>query len=68
MRRANVEIGKKYRAKVAGKQTIVIIDAKNLNGGWDATNMYTGRAVRIKTAVRLTPFKEEFAVEEKRSA
>ena len=52
MRRDEVQIGKVYLAKVSGKLTQVRIDAKS-RYGWDATNLATGKKVRIKSARRL---------------
>ncbi|WP_161604820.1 winged helix-turn-helix domain-containing protein [Roseiconus nitratireducens] len=53
MKKSDVKIGGEYYAKVTGKKVVVQIDAINGDGGWDATNMSTGKAVRIKTAERL---------------
>ncbi len=53
MKKADVQIGTHYRAKVSGQMTTVRIDAENANGGWNATNVRTGKAVRIKSAQRL---------------
>ncbi|GAB6185687.1 winged helix-turn-helix domain-containing protein [Thermopirellula anaerolimosa] len=53
MRRDEVQIGKLYIAKVSGKLASVRIDGENRHGGWDATNLATGKKVRIKSAQRL---------------
>jgi len=53
MRRDEVQIGKVYLAKVNGKLTQVRIDAESRYGGWDGTNLATGKKVRIKSAQRL---------------
>ena len=53
MKKENVTIGRSYRAKVTGKLTTVRITAENPHGGWDAVNLTTGKAVRIKSAQRL---------------
>lgn len=53
MKKADVKIGGKYTAKVSDKLTTVRIDAENAHGGWDATNVATGKKVRIKSAQRL---------------
>lgn len=53
MRRSEVQIGHLYFAKVTGKLTSVRIDGENRHGGWDATNLATGKKVRIKSAQRL---------------
>lgn len=61
MKRAEIIVGRFYRAKVAGKLTTVRIDRDlgvdrwNPNGhrGWAATNVTTNREIRIRTAARL---------------
>ncbi|TWU40184.1 hypothetical protein Q31b_35290 [Novipirellula aureliae] len=53
MKKADVKIGGEYFATVTNKKVTVRIEAENHNGGWDATNLSTGKKVRIKTAGRL---------------
>ena len=53
MKRDEVQIGKVYTAKVTDKLVSVRIDGENRHGGWDATNLATGKKVRIKSAQRL---------------
>jgi hypothetical protein len=53
MKKHEVLIGGTYLAKVSDKLVSVRIDAENPYGGWDATNLLTGKKVRIKTAQRL---------------
>jgi hypothetical protein len=53
MKRDEVQIGKVYTAKVTDKLVPVRIDGENRHGGWDATNLATGKKVRIKSAQRL---------------
>jgi len=53
MKRAEVQIGKVYLAKVSNRLVQVRIDGENRYGGWDATNLATGKRVRIKSAQRL---------------
>lgn len=53
MKKADVEIGKTYIAKVSGKVTKVYIYAECIYGGWWAVNLETDREVRIRTAARL---------------
>jgi hypothetical protein len=53
MKKAEVEIGGQYRAKVSGKLTVVRINCAGYHKGWNATNMATGREVHIKSAQRL---------------
>ena len=43
----------RYVAKVSGSLVAVRIDRESPYGGWDATNLATGRAVRIRSAARL---------------
>lgn len=53
MKKADVRIGSTYRARVSGKITDIRIDSPSQFGGWHATNLQTGREVRVKTAARL---------------
>ena len=53
VRRAEVELGRRYVAKVSGRFVAVRLDRESPYGGWDATNLATGRSVRIRTAARL---------------
>lgn len=53
MRKAEVSIGKIYGARVSGVVVPVRITGESRYGGWNAVNVKTGRAVRIKTAARL---------------
>jgi len=53
MKNAEVEIGGTYACKVSDKLTTVRIDRENPRGGWDATNLTTRKAVRIKNPRRL---------------
>lgn len=53
MKKSEVQVGQVYTAKVSNKVVRVRIDRENARGGWDATNLETGKAVRIKTAQRL---------------
>ncbi len=53
MKKQHVQIGHKYLAKVSGKLVTVLIERESPHGGWVATNMSTGRDVRVKTAGRL---------------
>ena len=48
-----IQIGGIYRAKVTNRVVDIRIDCENPNGGWDATNLTTGKTIRIKTARRL---------------
>lgn len=53
MKKANVKIGTTYVAKVSNHVVPVRIDSLNVYGGWNGTNLETGRSVRIKSAQRL---------------
>jgi len=53
MKKNEIKIGRHYTAKVSGRMATVRIDVENPNGGWDATNVTTGKKVRIKSAQRL---------------
>ena len=53
MKKAQVEIGKSYAAKVSGRITMVTIRSESIHGGWNGRNVETGRDVRIKSAQRL---------------
>jgi hypothetical protein len=49
----DVQIGGTYKAKVTDKVVTIRLDAENPHGGWDATNLATGKKVRVKSAQRL---------------
>ena len=53
MKKSEIKKGKCYTAKVSGRMATVRIDADNPNGGWDATNLTTGKKIRIRSAQRL---------------
>lgn len=53
MKKAEIEIGGVYVAKVSERLTKVRINSVSAFGGWNATNLKTGRAVRIRSAARL---------------
>lgn len=53
MKKAEVELRGVYVAKVSGRLVMVRVDRESPYGGWDATNLATGRAVRIRSAARL---------------
>ena len=53
MKKADVKTGEVYSAKVSGNVVPVRIDRENPRGGWEGTNLVTGKAVRIKSAQRL---------------
>jgi hypothetical protein len=53
MKKSEVKIGGIYTAKVTNKLVQVRIDAESRYGGWDATNLGTGKKVRIKSPTRL---------------
>ena len=53
MKKDQIKLGATYSAKVSDKLATVRIDGENSHGGWDATNLATGKKVRIKSAQRL---------------
>ncbi|XZE33685.1 winged helix-turn-helix domain-containing protein [Pirellulaceae bacterium SH501] len=53
MKKADVKIGGKYFANVSGNRCEIRIDAEKPRGGWDATNLATGKKILIKSAQRL---------------
>lgn len=53
MKKADVKVGGEYYATVSGKRCEVRIDAEKPRGGWDATNLATGKKILIKSAARL---------------
>ena len=68
MKKANVKIGQTYLCKVGRNLTEVRIDSESPHGGWNATNVKTGRSVRIKSAQRLRAPARQVAPEAKKSA
>lgn len=53
MKQRDVRLGQVYWAKVSDKLVRVRLVSDNRFGGWDATNLETGRLVRIRSAQRL---------------
>ncbi len=53
MKKSDVKIGGMYLAKVTNRVVQVKIDAVSKYGGWEATNLATGKKVRIKSPARL---------------
>lgn len=53
MKKAEVEIGGRYLARVSGSIEQIRITSPSQYGGWYAVNLRTGRTVRVKTAARL---------------
>jgi hypothetical protein len=53
MKKNEVKIGHVYIAKVTDRIVDVRIDAESRYGGWDATNLKTGKKIRIKSPARL---------------
>ena len=53
MQRQNVHIGATYIVKVSGRLARVRITGESPYGGWDGTNLATGRQIRIRSAARL---------------
>lgn len=53
MKKAQVQIGKTYAAKVSGQICPVRLVAERIQGGWYGKNLRTGKAIIVKTAARL---------------
>ncbi len=53
MKKREIEIGNTYIAKVSGVLTKVRITRESPYGGWQGTNLATGREIRIRSAARL---------------
>lgn len=53
MLKKQIKIGATYSAKVSNKICAVRIDSESRYGGWNATNLDTGRVIRIKSAAKL---------------
>jgi hypothetical protein len=52
MNERQIKIGRVYTTKVTNREVSVRIDEKHPEGGWTATNLASGKRVRIKTAAR----------------
>ena len=53
MKKAEVQIGNTYIAKVSGVLAKVRITGESPYGGWNGRNLATGREIRIRSAARL---------------
>ena len=53
MKKTEVAIGKVYIVKVSGVLAKVRLDSESPYGGWNGTNLGTGRGVRIRSAAKL---------------
>lgn len=53
MKKADIQVGSTYIAKVSGVLAKVRITGESPHGGWRGTNLATGREVRIRSAARL---------------
>ena len=53
MKKDEVRIGGVHAAKVSDRMVTVRLESENPHGGWNGTNLKTGKAVRIKSAQRL---------------
>ena len=53
MKKKEIRVGGFYIAKVSDRLVTVRIDSESRHGGWNATNVTTGRAVYVRTAQRL---------------
>jgi len=53
MKKNEIQVGGRYTCKVSDRIAVVEVTGENPHGGWDAKNLTTGKAVRIKSAQRL---------------
>lgn len=53
MKKAEVEVGGVYEAKVSDRLAPVRLLSESPHGGWVAKNLATGRVVRVRSAQRL---------------
>lgn len=53
MKKTEVQAGKTYIVRVSGSLVPVRIIGESAFGGWDGTNLKTGRRIRIRTAGKL---------------
>ena len=53
MKKADVQVGRHYKAKVSGSEVPVLITGELPGSGWEAKNIKTGKPIRIKSAQRL---------------
>ena len=53
MQKQDIHIGSTYIVKVSGTLAKVRITREHQRGGWNGTNLATGREIRIRTAARL---------------
>ena len=53
MKKDQIEVGGSYSAKVSDRIVKVRIDSTNTHGGWNATNIATGKRIHVKSAQRL---------------
>ena len=53
MKKNEVKIGGVYTAKVSDRVVEVRVDGENARGGWNATNLVTGKKIHIKSPQRL---------------
>lgn len=53
MRKRDVCVGSIYVARVSGRLTRVRVERQSRWGGWEATNLATGRSVHIRSAACL---------------
>lgn len=56
MKSKDVKLGDVYLAKVSGRLVEVRVLCESPYGGYDATNLATGRRVHMRTAARLRPW------------
>jgi hypothetical protein len=68
MKKSEVKVGGVYAVKVTNKVVQVRIDAESRHGGWDGTNLTTGKKVRIKSPARLRGGADATAAEQSSDA
>lgn len=53
MLKKDVKLGATYKVRLHGTHTTIRLDSISAYGGWNATNLITGRTIRIKSAAKL---------------
>ena len=53
MKKADIQVGLTYIAKVSGVLAKVRVTGESPYGGWRGINLATGREIRIRSAARL---------------
>ena len=53
MKKSEVQLGATYLARISNRLVGVKVDSTSKHGGWDGTNLFTGKKVRIKSPAKL---------------